>query len=200
MLRSGVASRTASAGKTSVNLVAKRYAGGGNVEQETIPRLKRPEKKIPIGLSRPPVYPLINGYIELSDGSVIKRRTQIPKDEIRMILDQRNHPLWNPARKDLEVADASLSSKTAKFRQRYSIFDFEAPKKVAEDGEPVEAPAAEAETKEAKVEASETEGKADENIEYDEYLDIFGDNFNEVQTGGKIYVKPKPQKKKKERK
>ncbi|KAH3902946.1 related to 54S ribosomal protein L36, mitochondrial [Saccharomycodes ludwigii] len=107
---------------------AKRLAsgtassGGGRMRginpQFNIP--KRPMKKIFIGKARPAIYHQFEVLVELSDGSVIKRKSQYPKAEIRLIQDQRNNPLWNQSRDDLVLVDANSGGKLDKFKQKYS--------------------------------------------------------------------------------
>ena len=49
-------------------------------------------KRIVQGKARPAIfYHQFETLVEMSDGSVIKRYSQAPKDEIRMINDQRNN-------------------------------------------------------------------------------------------------------------
>ena len=45
--------------------------------------------------ARPAIFYQFETLVEMSDGSVIKRYSQAPKDEIRMINDQRNNLMWN---------------------------------------------------------------------------------------------------------
>ena len=64
----------------------------------------------------------------MSDGSVIKRYSQAPKDEIRMINDQRNNLMWNPNNNDLRNGgigglggDLQAKGKVNKFKQKLPI-------------------------------------------------------------------------------
>lgn len=86
---------------------------------------RRVMKKIQMGKARPAIFHQFDTLVELSDGSVIRRRSQAPKDEIRMISDQRNSLLWNPNRSDLTTADPNATGKVNKFKQRYSVFQEE---------------------------------------------------------------------------
>lgn len=78
-----------------------------------------------MGKARPAIFHQFDTLVELSDGSVIKRRSQAPKDELRMINDQRNSPLWNPNRSDLVTADPNATGKVNKFKKRFSQFQAE---------------------------------------------------------------------------
>ena len=80
-------------------------------------------RKIKLGKARPTIFHQFETLVELSDGSVIKRRSQAPKDEIRMINDQRNSLLWNPHRSDLVTVDPNATGKINKFKQRFGNFD-----------------------------------------------------------------------------
>lgn len=86
---------------------------------------RRVMRKIKMGKARPAIFHQFDTLVELSDGSVIKRRSQAPKDEIRMINDQRNSPLWNPNRSDLVTADPNATGKVNKFKKRFSQFQAE---------------------------------------------------------------------------
>lgn len=81
---------------------------------------RRPVKKIPLGKSRPAIYYQFDQYVELTDGSVIMRRSQYPNDELRLLQDQRNNPLWNPSREDLVMIDPNATSQVDKFNKRFS--------------------------------------------------------------------------------
>lgn len=146
-------------------------------------------KKIKLGKARPAIYYQFNCRTELSDGSVVIRRSQYPKDELRLIQDQRNNPLWNPNRADLEVVDANAGGRMARFRQRYAQFDVE--ESIKEDIEKKQAQEGE---KAAKVEetAEAKEENQDEEVDsmmMDEYLELLGQNVQEVQKGGKVATK-----------
>lgn len=87
---------------------------------------RRELKKIEVGKARPTIFHQFETLVELSDGSVISRWSQAPKDEIRMIADQRNSTLWNPHRSDLSVSDPNATGKISKFNQRFADFEPEA--------------------------------------------------------------------------
>ncbi|CCF57904.1 hypothetical protein KAFR_0D02570 [Kazachstania africana CBS 2517] len=98
--------------------ILKRCAGSYPGSMRTsLPR--RPVKKIRLGKARPAIYHQFDVAVELSDGSVIMRRSQLPKAEMRLIQDQRNNPLWNPSRKDMVATDADAAGSIDKFRQKY---------------------------------------------------------------------------------
>lgn len=84
---------------------------------------RRVMKKIGVGKARPAIFYQFDTLVELSDGSVIKRRSQAPKDEIRMIADQRNSVLWNPNRSNLKSAASFATGKISQFNERYGGYD-----------------------------------------------------------------------------
>ncbi|CAN3475618.1 large ribosomal subunit protein bL31m [Diutina catenulata] len=128
---------------------------------------RRVMRKIEMGRARPTTYYQFDTLVELSDGSVIKRRSQAPKDEIRMISDQRNSNLWNPNRSDLVTSDPNATGKVSKFQQKYAQFGVETP--------------------------TNNTGKkpAKEERIADDFVELMGHNVQEVQAGGKIYDKKK---------
>lgn len=119
-------------------------------------------RKIKLGKARPAIFHQFDTLVELSDGSVIKRRSQAPKDEIRMISDQRNHPLWNPNRSDLSVSDPNATGKISKFNQRFSTFAQEEPEEILKEEE-----------------------------KQDNFIELMGENVKEVQKGGSLFDKKK---------
>jgi hypothetical protein len=138
---------------------------------------RRVMRKIQVGKARPTIFHQFETLIELSDGLVIRRTSQAPKDEIRMINDQRNSTLWNPHRLDLVSVDAAAADRVNKFKQRFATFDkFET-----------------AQDKRIKSLALESEEQADT----DDYMDLMGINVQEVQRGGKLYNKKLEKQKKK---
>jgi len=128
---------------------------------------RRVMRKIKLGKARPAIFYQFDTLVELSDGSVIKRRSQAPKDEIRMISDQRNSGLWNPNRSDLSTADPNATGKVSKFKQRFANFD------------------------ESAQEPEKTEGSQDKPNKVDDYLELLGQNVKEVQSGGVLFDKKK---------
>ncbi|CAI5759939.1 unnamed protein product [Candida verbasci] len=86
---------------------------------------RRVMKKIQMGKARPAIFYQFDQFIELSDGSVIKRKSQIPKDELRMINDQRNSIKWNPHRSDLDTSDLTAAGKIGKFKAKFAQFEGE---------------------------------------------------------------------------
>lgn len=94
---------------------------------------RRVMRKIKLGKARPALFHQFETLVELSDGSVITRRSQAPRDEIRMITDQKNSPLWNPNRSDLVTADPNATGKVNKFKKRFSQFQEEPLEDKSED-------------------------------------------------------------------
>lgn len=105
------------------HLIAKRFFGRPSLQTNPIPR--RPLKKIRLGKARPAIYHKFDCLVELSDGSVIQRKSQYPKTEIRMITDQRNNPLWNESRPDLSIVDVNARGRLNKFKEKYSQYEQE---------------------------------------------------------------------------
>lgn len=170
-------------------LIVKRSASTGSYQggaQVSIPR--RPLKKIRLGKARPAIYHQFNVKVELSDGSVITRRSQFPKDEIRLIQDQRNNPLWNPSRDDLVIVDATAGGRLDKFKQRYGAM-FSVEDTVKEEQKDTASTTKQQET-EAKVQ--ETESK-DDDFGMDDYLSLLNDNAEQIKTG-KLATKKKAKK------
>lgn len=140
---------------------------------------RRVMRKIKLGKARPAIFHQFETLVELSDGSVIKRRSQAPKDEIRMINDQRNSTLWNPHRSDLASINPNATGKVNRFKQRFSSFEQKDDQEVAD---------------------VEMENAADsENIQtkskHDDYIELMGHNVEEVK-GGKLLDKKSNKKKK----
>lgn len=133
---------------------------------------RRVMKKIKMGRARPTIFHQFETLVELSDGSVVRRRSQAPKDEIRMISDQRNSTLWNPHRSDLVTVDPNATGKVNKFRQRYAAFGQEEPSGGSGD-------------------VGEKQGK-----KQDDFVDLMGENVTEVASGGKLQNKKENKKKK----
>lgn len=133
---------------------------------------RRVMKKIRLGRARPAIFYQFDTLVELSDGSVIKRRSQAPKDEIRMINDQRNSVLWNPHRSDLVTIDPLATGKVNRFKKRFATFEKE------DDGE--------IQTRESNLPAAKSE---------DSYIELMGHNVEEVQKGGKMFDKKQNKKK-----
>lgn len=136
---------------------------------------RRVMRKIKLGKARPAIFHQFETLVELSDGSVIKRRSQAPKDEIRMINDQRNSTLWNPHRSDLSTINPNATGKVNKFKQRFSSF-----------------------------EQKETQGETSAHSEdinpkdtskQDDYIELMGHNIEEIK-GGKLLDKKSNKKKK----
>lgn len=141
---------------------------------------RRVMKKIKLGKSRPTIFHQFETLVELSDGSVIKRRSQAPKDEIRMINDQRNSSLWNPNRSDIVSVDPNATGKINKFKQRLSAFNNNN------------------ETNEISKTTSPTKSDSDGKVaEHDAFIELMGHNVQEVASGGSVLDKKAGGKKKK---
>lgn len=161
------------------------YAGRVQI-QSALP--KRPLKKIRIGKARPAIYYKFNTQVELSDGSVITRRSQYPKNELRMITDQRNTPLWNPSKPDASLLDAESKGKLNKFKSKFSSFEHSG----KSDSE------VEAETKKAESERLQRlkTGIATKKVdaEDDDFLSMLSSNYEEEKLGGNLAQKEKKKK------
>lgn len=174
------------------SLLFKRCASTGPPQgssQLSIPR--RPARKIRLGKARPAIYHQFDVLVELSDGSVVRRKSQFPKNEIRLIQDQRNNPLWNPTRTDLVVVDASASGRVDKFKQKYgSIFSAGDKSADVQQQQQQQQPA----TKKAESEAKAADEDADEDeFGMDDYLSIMNDSSTQIKTG-KLATKKKAKK------
>ena len=150
---------------TSQRVVVPRLARGIAMKGEVKLSNRRVMRKIEQGRARPTIYHQFDTLVELSDGLVIRRRSQAPKDEIRMISDQRNSQLWNPNRQDLVTTDPNATGKVYKFQQKYADFGVKA-------GGSGKAP-----TTEERV--------------ADDFIELMGHNVQEVQKGGKLFDKKK---------
>ncbi|ODQ48506.1 hypothetical protein PICMEDRAFT_30128 [Pichia membranifaciens NRRL Y-2026] len=142
------------------------YAGRVQI-QSALPR--RPLKKIKIGKARPAIYYKFNTQVELSDGSVVTRRSQYPKDELRMITDQRNNPLWNASKPDASLLDAESKGKLNKFKSKFAAF--------------------------GQLQRLKT-GRAAKKVEkeQDDFLDMLSSNYEEEKLGGNLAQKEKKKK------
>ncbi|SCU89988.1 LAME_0E06524g1_1 [Lachancea meyersii CBS 8951] len=164
------------------SLITKRVASKAyhGATQVSIP--KRPLKKIKLGKARPAIYHKFDVQVELSDGSVVTRRSQFPKSQIRLIQDQRNNPLWNESRDDLVVVDANAGGRLDKFKQKYDqVFSFESV--------PPKQPAAEAKQP-AEAETQDPE----DDFGMDDYMSLLNENAQQVQSGGKLATKKRDKK------
>lgn len=107
----------------SVRASSNKIAMANDVHLST----KRIRTKIKMGKARPAIFHQFDTLVELSDGSVIRRRSQAPRDEMRMMMDQRNNPLWNP-HSDVEAADVDATGKVSKFKEKFAQFEEEGDK------------------------------------------------------------------------
>ncbi|CAN6644072.1 large ribosomal subunit protein bL31m [Trichomonascus vanleenenianus] len=152
--------------------------GGKSILSRRLPR------KLKVGETRPPIYYKFDVKVELSDGSVVTRRSQFPKVEWRYLNDQRNSLRWNPTRSDLKSVDSEITGRLAKFQKKYGDIGFEKPK-VEEKKEKEVAP----------VEEAEAEAEKKPTSMFDDYADLMGENVVPVQAGGKLAQKRRGKKK-----
>lgn len=155
----------------SVRVNALRYAG----ESASLSK-KRVMNTIRMGKARPAIFHQFETFVELSDGSVVRRRSQAPKDEVRMISDQRSSTLWNPTRDDLDDTDPNAVGKVDKFKKRFGGFDG---------------------GKEVDEELSILEKRKHIAKQKDDLFELLGENATEVNKGGKVQAKWESNKKKK---
>ena len=160
---------------------------------------RRVMKRIVQGKARPAIFYQFETLVEMSDGSVIKRYSQAPKDEIRMINDQRNNLMWNPNNNDLRNGgigglggDLQAKGKINKFKQKFANSFEEEEEEVGKQSK---------EGKEGKEEKKvEGEGEVDEEAirrkqlelqkaRDEELFELMGENAEEVVGGGKLYDK-----------
>ncbi|KAI5964174.1 MRPL36 [Candida pseudojiufengensis] len=142
---------------------------------------RRVMRKIKLGKARPAIMYQFDTLVELSDGSVIKRRSQVPKDEIRMINDQRNSLKWNPHRSDLDTSDLTLTGKIGKFKTKYSNFTNDEENEVSKEN-----------SKELSIEEEENQKLKAKNAakaKDQELFELMGENAQEIVGGGKLYDK-----------
>ncbi|QPG72982.1 hypothetical protein FOA43_000286 [Brettanomyces nanus] len=151
---------------------------------------ERPVKKIRIGKARPAIYYKFDTLVELSDGSVIRRRSQFPKDEIRMISDQRNNPIWNASKPDMSILDAEAKGKLSKFKSKFSAFE--------DSGKTQEELEAESKKAEEERHIKLMTGAAPKKTkeDHDDWLDVLESNYTEQKLGGKVAQKVRTKKKK----
>ncbi|KAG5418594.1 MRPL36 [Candida metapsilosis] len=146
---------------------------------------RRVMRKIKMGKARPAIMYQFDTLVELSDGSVIKRRSQAPKDEIRMINDQRNSLRWNPHRADLDTSDLTATGKIGKFRSKYAGFSGE--EEAAQSGKETKGAEAEKELSLEEEEALKAKEKELNKARDQELFDLMGENAEEIVGGGKLY-------------
>ncbi|CAD1811853.1 hypothetical protein FOB58_003946 [Candida parapsilosis] len=145
---------------------------------------RRVMRKIKLGKARPAIMYQFDTLVELSDGSVIKRRSQAPKDEIRMINDQRNSLRWNPHRADLDTSDLTATGKIGKFRSKYAGFSGEVE---TASGKEMKNTEAEKELSLEEEEALKSKEKELNKARDQELFDLMGENAEEIVGGGKLY-------------
>lgn len=147
---------------------------------------RRVMRKIKLGKARPAIMYQFDTLVELSDGSVIKRRSQAPKDEIRMINDQRNSLKWNPHRADLDTSDLTATGKIGKFRSKYAGFSGE---EETQDKKETKGKDAEKELSLEEEETLKAKEKELSKARDQELFDLMGENAEEIVGGGKLYDK-----------
>lgn len=138
---------------------------------------RRVMRKIQQGKARPAIMYQFDTLVELSDGSVIKRRSQAPKDEVRMIMDQRNNARWNPHIPDLDTSDLTAAGKIGKFKSKFADFTGE---EVSKSTKPVDELTPEEE------DAIKEEEKKAAKARDAELFDLMGENAEEI-THGKLH-------------
>lgn len=148
--------------------------------------------RIPRGKTIPSLYHLFDQYIQLTDGSVVKRVSQYPKKSIISLLDQRSNIFYNPLRPDL--AQKKLQSSTVdKFKMKFaatssinkanfSVIDSESKEEIIVG---VENPAEPVSSDDIK--AASADGEFDYG-EMDDFLDLLEttDATGEVAKGGQL--------------
>lgn len=132
-----------------------------------------------MGKARPAIFYQFDTLVELSDGSVIRRRSQAPKDEIRMITDQRSVPFWNPHRDDLSGTDLSAAGKIAKFNKKFGDL-----------GQSDEGDGGSGTSEESAAEARKRSAERK-----DQLFDLFSENATDVAPNGKVLEKYQKKKK-----
>lgn len=169
----------------TVKVQVRNYAGRVMI-QSALP--KRPLKKIRVGKARPAIYYKFDTKVELSDGSVVFRRSQYPKEELRMITDQRNNPLWNASKPDASLLDAESKGKLNKFKSKFSAFE-----QSGKSEEEVKAAAKKAEAERLEKLKTGISAKKDDKAEED-FFDLLSSNYKEEKLGGKLAQKEKKKK------
>ncbi|KAK6205453.1 uncharacterized protein RJT21DRAFT_117935 [Scheffersomyces amazonensis] len=162
MFSRSIVRSTNSISQTFTRNVSRNVSMSGEVTLSN----RRIMRKIKMGKARPAIFYQFDTLVELSDGSVVRRRSQAPKDEIRMISDQRNSELWNPHRSDLVSVDPNSAGKIQKFNERYSLFEGK-----------------------ADIPSETDESPKQSSAKKDDFLALLGENATEVQKGGKMFSK-----------
>ncbi|GMF01003.1 unnamed protein product [Ambrosiozyma monospora] len=173
--------------QTTTKLITRGYAGRPQVAS-ALP--SRPLKRIRVGKARPAIYHKFNCQVELSDGSVILRQTQFPRDELRMITDQRNNPIWNRSKPDVSLLDAEAKGKLNKFKNKFAAFEQSG--KTEEEIEKVKQQ--EAEERKMRLETGAAASSSKEDAETDDFFDMLSSNYSEEKLGGNLAAKKKGKK------
>lgn len=162
------------------NVQIRNYASPNPGKTVLPPRIK---KKLLPGKTRPSIFYQFECKVELSDGSTYTRRSQYPRVEWRYLVDQRNNHLYNPSRTNLKAVEADATGRLAKFSQKFGFVEPPQASNAQESESPEE---------QEKVEPVK-EMPAKQSL-MDDYLDIMGEGFVPVQSGGKLAGKKKNKK------
>lgn len=182
MLNSGLSSfrsQTIGISQTFTNQVRHYAIPGGSKSVLT----RRVQRKLTPGKTRPAIYYKFDCRVELSDGSTFVRRSQYPRVEWRYLADQRNNIVWNPSRTNLKAIEADATGRLAKFKQKFGFVDSVDSAERTEAAAPAENAAVETESQEQASTPSKPQSKQSL---MDDYLDLMGQNFTPVQSGGKL--------------
>lgn len=180
----------------ALNNQIRNYAVPGGSKSVLTRRVQR--KLIP-GKTRPAIYYKFDCRVELSDGSTFVRRSQFPRVEWRYLADQRNNIVWNPSRTNLKAIEADATGRLAKFKQKFGFIDAPDSAERSEVAAPAVSPAAAEDSAELKAEEAteapslEAESKPRQTL-MEDYLDLMGENFVPVQSGGKLAGKKRGKK------
>lgn len=137
---------------------------------------KRIKRKLVPGKTRPAIFYKFDCRVELSDGSTYLRRSQYPRIEWRYLADQRNNPFYNPSRTNLKVVEADATGRLAKFKSKFGFVDSI---NTTEQMEVTSKPSLEKQQK-------PSDEKPLARTLMDDYLDLMGEGFVPVQSGGKL--------------
>lgn len=159
------------------NIQARSYASPSAGKSVLSKRLRR--KLVP-GKTRPSIFHQFECKVELSDGSTYTRRSQFPRVEWRYLADQRNSHLYNPSRNNLKAVESDATGKLAKFSQKFGFVEVEQ--------------ASEVETETAEKDSAVEQPPQTKQSLMDDYLDIMGEGFVPVQSGGKLAGKKRSKK------
>lgn len=192
MLNTGLKSLRTQTSAISQNIAnqVRHYAIPGGSKSVLTRRVKR---KLTPGKTRPAIYYKFDCRVELSDGSTFVRRSQYPRVEWRYLADQRNNTVWNPSRTNLKAIEADATGRLAKFKQKFGFVDpidssermeaFDTISTSDSSSAPADPAASDVEAKEES--STSAKSKSRQSL-MDDYLDLMGENFVPVQSGGKL--------------